>query len=62
MREHTYLAAMVGFVRKHVAQHLHAGRPRASPAVSAKLRDAGFVVPTAERFRQHLCAASGALG
>src|SRR5208337_4727231 len=40
MREHTYLPAMVGFVREHVAQHFHANRPRLSPAVSAKLLDA----------------------
>jgi hypothetical protein len=41
MREHTHLPAMVGFVRKHVAQHFQANRPRPSPAVSAKLLDAG---------------------
>jgi hypothetical protein len=40
MREHTHLPAMVGFVRKHVAQHFRANRPRESPAVSAKLLDA----------------------
>ncbi len=60
MREHTHLPAMVSFVRKHVAQHFQANRPRPSPAVSAKLLDAA---PTAaERFREHLRAASGALG
>ncbi len=60
MREHTYLPAMVGLVRKHVAQHFHANRPRPSPAVSAKRLDAA---PTlAERFREHLGAASGARG
>src|SRR5512133_4173590 len=48
MREHTHLPAMVGFVRKHVAQHFQANRPRPSPAVSAKLLDA--VPTTAERF------------
>ena len=58
MREHAHLPAMVGFVRKHVAQHFHANRPRLSPAVSAKLLDAA----TAERFSKHLRAASGALG
>src|SRR5271168_4500220 len=58
MREHTHLPAMVGFVRKHVAQHFRAGRPRPSPAVSAKLLNAA---PTAERFSEHLRAASGAL-
>src|SRR5437870_12046585 len=51
---------MVGFVRKHVAQHFHANRPRPSPAVSAKLLDAAPT--TAERFSEHLRAASGALG
>src|SRR5438270_7722846 len=60
MREHAHLPAMVGFVRKHVAQHFHANRPRPSPAVSAKLLDASPAA--AERFRQHLRAAGGALG
>src|SRR5213593_5046709 len=60
MREHTHLPAMVGFVGKHVAQHFQANRPRPSPAVSAKLLDAAPT--TAERFSEHLRAASGALG
>src|SRR6266571_1746651 len=60
MREHTHLPAMMGFVRKHVAQHFQANRPRPSPAVSAKLLDAAPT--TAERFSEHLRAASGALG
>src|SRR5438034_11007545 len=60
MREHADLPAMVGFVRKHVAEHLHANRPRLSPAVSAKLLDAAPT--TAERFSEHLRTASGALG
>ena len=59
MREHTHLPAMVGFVRKHVAQHFHANRPRPGPAVSAKLLDTATT--TAERFSEHLHAASGAL-
>src|SRR5438270_1295233 len=59
MREHTHLPAMVGFMRKHVAQHFHANRPGPSPAVSQKLLDA---TPSIERFSQHLRAASGALG
>src|SRR5258707_2684763 len=59
MRQHTYLPAMVGFVRKHVAQHFHANRPRPTPAVSKKLLDAAT---TTERFREHFRAASGALG
>jgi len=60
MREHTHLSAMVGFVRKHVAQHFRANRPRPSPAVSAKLLHAASTA--AERFSEHLRAASGALG
>src|SRR5437870_10169910 len=60
MREHTHLPAMVGFVGKHVAQHFQANRPRRSPTVSAKLLDAAPT--TAERFSEHLRAASGALG
>jgi len=64
MREHTHLPAMMGFVSKHVAEHLRANRPRLSPAVSAKLLDAGSrTVPrTALRFGEHLSAAGGALG
>ena len=58
MREHTHLPAMVGFVRKHVAQHFRANRPRPGPAVPEKLLDAAPI--TAERFREHLLAASGA--
>jgi hypothetical protein len=61
MREHAHLPAMMGFMRKHVAQHLRANRPRFSPAVSAKLLDTAFVLTTAERFSEHLRAASGAL-
>ena len=60
MREHAHLPAMVGFARKHVAQHFHANRPRPSPAVSTKLLDAAW--GTAERFSEHLRAAGGALG
>ena len=62
MREHAHLPAMVGFVRKHVAQHFHTNRPRLSPTVSAKLVDAAFALTPAERFSEHLRAASGALG
>jgi hypothetical protein len=59
MREHTHLPAMVRFVSKHVAQHFRANRPRSSPAVSTKSLDAP---PTsAERFGEHLRAASRAL-
>ena len=60
MGEHTHLPAMVRFVREHVAQHFRAHWPRPSPAVSVKLFDAPLA--SAERFRQHLRAASGALG
>jgi len=59
MREHTHLPAMVGFVRKHVAQHFRTGRPRLSPAVSAELL--GAASTPAERFGEHLHASSGAL-
>jgi hypothetical protein len=54
MREHTHLPAMVGFVRKHVAEHFRANRPRPTPAVSAKLLDAALT--TAERCSEHLRA------
>jgi hypothetical protein len=60
MRQHAHLPAMVGFVRKHIAQHFQSNRPRPSPAVSAELFDAAPAI--AERFREHLRAASGALG
>src|SRR5579863_7047743 len=59
MREHTYLPTMMGFVRKHVAQHFEASRPRWGPAVSAKLFQSATV---AERVGQHVCAERGALG
>src|SRR5579872_4266775 len=60
MREHTHLPAMVGFVRKHIAQHFRANRPRGSPPVSSKRLHAAPT--TAERFGEHLRAASRALG
>ena len=60
MREHTHLPAMVGLVSKHVAEHFRANRPRPTPAVSEKLLDATSTI--AERFSEHLRAASGALG
>jgi hypothetical protein len=70
MGEHTHLAAMVSFVTKHVAQHFRANRPGLSPSVSEEPLDAVFTITipiaiaiaTAERFREHLRAASGALG
>jgi hypothetical protein len=58
MPQHAHLPAMVGFVRKHVAQHFHAHGPGPSPAISAKLLDAAS---TPERFREHLRAAISAL-
>jgi hypothetical protein len=58
MREHAHLPAMVGFMRKHVAEHFRAHRPRQRPAVSVKPLNAAT---TAEGFRQHLRAARGAL-
>ena len=60
MRQHAHLPAMVRFVRQHVAQHFYADRPRWRPTISAKLLDAAAAI--AQRFREHLCAASGALG
>src|SRR5271163_2741126 len=60
MREHAHLPAMVGFMRKHIAQHFRADGPRSSPAISEKLLDAATT--TIERFGEHLRAASGALG
>ena len=60
MREHKHLPAMVGFVRKHVAQHFRADRPRTSPAVSEEFLDAATT--TAKRFSEHLRAASGTFG
>jgi hypothetical protein len=59
MREHAHLPAMVGFVRKHVAEHFRANWPRPSPTVSVKFLDAA--ARAAERFSEHLRAASGAL-
>jgi hypothetical protein len=60
MREHTNLPAMVRFVSQHVAEHFRANRPRPRPAVSDKLLDAALA--SAQRFRQHLRAASGTFG
>jgi hypothetical protein len=60
MREHAQLPAMVGFVSKHVAQHLYTHRPGLSPSVSHKLL---YAAPAAaERLTQHLRAANCALG
>src|SRR6266545_7336155 len=52
MRKHTHLPAMVGFVRKHVAQHFRTSGPRPGPAVPAKSLDAAAT--TVERFGEHV--------
>ena len=59
MRQHTYLPAMVGLMRQHVAEHFRASRPGLSPAISVKRLHAAT---TAKRFSQHRYAAGGALG
>lgn len=59
-REQKYLPTVVGFVRKHVARHFRAGRPRLCPCVSAKLLDAARAA--AEDFGEHLYATSGTPG
>jgi hypothetical protein len=59
MSEHANLTAVMGFVGQHVTQHFDTDRPGLSPAVAAKVFDA---TATAERFREHLAAAGGALG
>jgi hypothetical protein len=59
MGKHAHLPTMMSLLRKHVAQHFHAGGPRRSPTVPAKLLDAGFT--TGERFSEHFRAAGGAL-
>ncbi len=59
MRQQANLAAMMRLVRNHVANHFHANRPGPCPAISAELCD---VACAAQRFRQHLAAASGAGG
>src|SRR5947208_7327909 len=60
MRGDADLAAMMRVVRNHVAQHFHANWPRRRPTVSAKLLDT--TLAAAERFSEHLRAASGAFG
>src|SRR5947207_9968959 len=59
VREHAHLSAMMSFVTKHVAQHFRTNRPRACPAVSAKLLDLSVA---AERSGDHLRASSSARG
>lgn len=56
MREQADLAAMVGLVSQHVAEHLDAGGPGCAPAIAAEFGDAAFV---AEGFGQQLDAKSG---
>jgi hypothetical protein len=60
MRKHTHLPAMVRLVSNHVAKHLHTNRPRRSPAISPKPLDTAPII--SERLREHLPAASCALG
>jgi hypothetical protein len=57
--EHADLAAMVGLVRNHVAEHFRANLPWLRPAVPEKFLDGVFRV--VEGVSQHLCAASGTL-
>ncbi len=59
MREHEHLAAVVGFVGEHVAEHFGANRPGSGPGVADELRNAAA---SAERFSEHLIATSGAFG
>jgi len=59
MRQHTYLPAMVCFVRHHIAEHFRASRPGLSPAISVKRLHPAI---TAKRFSQHRGTAGGALG
>ncbi len=69
MSKHTDLAAVVRFVREHVAEHFRPNRPSGSPAVAVKFLDEAApsitgltngIVPT-ERFSKHIHTASGAL-
>ena len=57
MCEHADLAAMVGFVGKHIAEHFRAWRPGRPPAIPAKLLDA-TAGGAAKRFFQHFGAAN----
>ncbi len=59
-REHDDLSAMVGFVGEHVEQHFGADWPGSRPSVSEKMLD--WIVASAERFGEHVCAAGGAFG
>ena len=58
--DHADLAAMMGFVGQHVAEHFQAHRPRWAEAVPFEFLDATFAI--AECFHEHLGAPSGALG
>ena len=60
VREHADLAAMVGFVGKHVAEHFNPNGPGGSEAVPGELFHAAAT--GVESFREHLEAAGGALG
>jgi len=59
MREHTNLTTVMGFMREHVAEHLRACRPGASPAVAAKHTPASVA---GEYLSQHRSTAGRALG
>ncbi len=58
MREHAHLPAMVGFVRKHVAEHFQANRHWPS---QLSLRNFLMRRTVAQRLIEHLHAASGAI-
>lgn len=58
MGEQADLAAMMGFVRKHVTEHFRADGPGASPTVAVEFEDTAGAI---ESFGKHLRAASGAL-
>src|SRR5437879_2152642 len=59
MRQHTCLPAMVGFVRKHVAQHFQPRWPGRCPSVSDKRFDPA--ITSAESVLQHCRATECAL-
>jgi hypothetical protein len=73
MREHTHLAAVVGFVSEHVAEHFGADGPRRSPSVAVKFLDAAAAITAfdihgtlgingVESFGENVYAAGGAFG
>ena len=52
MRQHAYLAAMMGFMREHVGKHGGAPGPRSGPTVAAELLHT--TVRAGEGFGEHL--------